>query len=255
MAVNRKGGRPRTHWADKARVTHWYLSVRKITGWSDYRLDTEFAMPDKVDGEKNSATRPRVFEKIRKNSVVPSKGSHWRKPIDLVALVAQRDGLQHTRAAYESEFWDLMKEPPSLKETHARLQRLMTTLGLIRIEPFKLKTAFGVTKDMNDASCFIFGLERSLNGMGWLDRLSLLALLTREADLAGNTEITKLTRSFFDEHADLFFNNFFPKNVGGHYYESALMGYCFGDRTVTSSEMGLRRRIETESWKPIMRMR
>jgi len=64
-------------------------------------------------------------------------------------------------------------------------------------------------------SCFIFGLERSLNGMGWLDRLSLLALLTREADLAGNTEITKLTRSFFDEHADLFFNNFFPPNVAG----------------------------------------
>lgn len=254
MAVNGKGGRPRTHWSDKARVTYWYLSIRKITGWSDYRLDTEFAMPEKVKGEKSSATRPRVFEKIRKTSSVPSRGSHWRKPIDLVAHVAQRAGLEHTRVAYESEFWDLMKAPPSLKETHARLQRLMNALGLTRIDPFKLKTSFELTKDMSDASCFIFGLERSLNGMGWLDRLSLLALLTREADLAGNTEITKLTRSFFDEHADLFFSNFFPPHVAGHYYESALMGYCFGDRTVISSEMGLRQRIETESWKPIMRM-
>lgn len=255
MAIKGKGGRPRTHWADKARVTYWYLSIRKITGWSDYRLDTEFAMPEKVRGEKNSATRPRVFEKIRKNSVVPSRGIHWRKPIDLVALVAQRDGLHQTRAAYESEFWDLLKAPPSLRETHAQLQRLMTTLGLTRIGSSKLKISFEVTKDMSDASCFIFGLEQSLNGIGWLDRLSLLALLTREADLAGNTEITKLTRSFFDEHLDLFFNNFFPAKVSDHYYENALMSYCFADRKVTSSEMGLRGRLEIESWRPIMRIR
>lgn len=251
MAINGKGGRPRTHWADKARVTYWYLSVKKITGWSDYRLDTEFAM----GGEKSSATRPRIFEKIRKSSVVPSRGIHWREPLDLVEHVAQRDGLQHTQVAYESEFWDLMKAPPSLKETHARLQRLMTALGLIRIEPFKLKTAFEGTKDFNDASCYIFGLGQSLNGMGWLNRLSLLALLTREADLVGNTEIVKLTRSFYDENADLFFHNFFPTTVAGEYYERAVMDYCFADRKVTASEMGLRRRIETACLKPIIRMR
>ncbi|WP_421956034.1 hypothetical protein [Polaromonas sp.] len=255
MAIDGKGGRPRTHWADQARVTYWYARVREATGWSDYRLDSEFAMVAKAPGENRSTNRPRVFEKIRKSNVVPSRGLHWRKPIDLVALVAQRAGLQHTRVAYESEFWNLLKAPPSLRDTHAQLLRLMTSLGLTRIDPFKLKSALELAPDLSDASCFIRGLEQSLNGIGWLDRLSLLALLTREADLAGNTEITKLTRSFFDEHLDLFFNRFFPANVASHYYDSALSNYCFGDRNVAVSEMGLRRRLEAECGKSIMSIR
>lgn len=254
MAVTEKGGRPRTHWADKARVTYWYLCVRKLTGWSDYRLDTEFAMPQKTGDKKNSAARPRVFEKIRKNCVVPSRGSHWRKPIDLVAFIAARDGLHETLAIYESEFWSLMKAPPSLTGTHKQLQRLMATLGLTRVDPFEHKARYEITKDMGRDSCFIFGLEQSLNGVGWLDRLTLLALLTREADLSGNTEVTKLTRSYLDEHLDLFFNSFFPDDVSGYYYQSAVMGYCFGERKVSPSEMGLRGRVEVESWNPIMRI-
>ena len=238
-------GRPSRHWVDGLRARIWYEAVKRRTGLSDYELDSRFASyPDEYGVTKRPTD---VFARIRRLGNLPSRGSHPRASHDLVAGVNER--VQGSQAIYEAVFWDLLKNPPSLTNTHEQLQICLFEMHMQRV-PWsvaeRMFAAFAASK-VDERSGYSVCLKAALKPLGILDQMRLLALLTREADLSNNAQATELTRGFFDESLEGFLCGILGTEDGLDAYHLAIEEYLFGSRSVMPAEIDLRERLQFDS--------
>jgi hypothetical protein len=103
-----KRGRPTKDPVERLRVKVWYLAVKARKGWSDYRLDQEFAW-DENQMPRRGADRLRVFECIRRRKTVPTPGDDGRRGCDLIARVNSHADFAGTAGIFHSSFWPLLK--------------------------------------------------------------------------------------------------------------------------------------------------
>jgi len=108
VAIRKRKGRPAKDPVERLRVTIWYLAVKARKGWSDYRLDQEFAW-EEGKTKRSGADRLRIFEGIRYRSTVPSSGNHYRRQFDLILRVDAHPDFSGTAAIFHSPFWTLLK--------------------------------------------------------------------------------------------------------------------------------------------------
>lgn len=250
--TKRKRGRPRKLWSEILRVKLWYLAVSRMSRATDYQLGMLFGFAPGV--VPNSADRPRLFENIRKDHKIPGRGSHWRKSEDLVALVAKHPGLESTILLYESDIWHVLEEvPTTLSLANKTIHAFFTKHQLQRlgwVEATQASTNNDL--DMDERSCFSHCLKISLGKLYVLDRLTGLILLTRQADMSGNLEMTEILRSHLDESLDLFFSEQFEWQEAVNYYQLVLENVCFGARGGGAGEMDLRASYESITRNPIL---
>jgi hypothetical protein len=249
----KKRGRPPTHWSDRLRVRLWYWEVRALTGLPDYELDMRFGFPDGV--ERLSAERPRIFEGIRTRGTVPARGAHWRSSRDLIECVASAPGLEYTKTLYESEFWGLVKSPPrSLHEINPRVDAFLRLHQLRRVPILEVLAALEQQgrNNLDHRSCFNLCLSISLKDLDYLERLTGLILLYRQADLAGNLEVIELLRSYLDEALDFFLARRLEAAQAMDYYALLVEELMFGARGVGKDELRIRAGVELNVHDPVL---
>lgn len=95
------------YYGVKAKAKILYKSEKEI---SDYKLDEIFGYD--LDGEMRLGNdRLKIFESIKKNLSVPSKGnSEKKRNFDLVDRVEKTDGYQGTEPLLRSPFWKLLED-------------------------------------------------------------------------------------------------------------------------------------------------
>lgn len=238
-------GRPRRHWVDVLRSQIWYRAVKISTGLSDYELDKRFAGYPGEDGVARPATD--VFARIRRLGLLPSRGAHPKSAHDLVAAVEKE--FPGSQAYYEAEFWELLKNPPSLTDTNQLLETCLAELDLKRVlwaEAQVILQGHG-NRLVDERSGYNLCLKAALTLLDSLDQLRLLALLSREADLANNSLATELARNFFDETLEVFLCQLLGTEDGLDAYHRAVEEYLFGNRSLMSTEVELRERLQFES--------
>lgn len=244
-------GRPPSHWSDHLRVKLWYLAVSNLSGVSDYELDMRFGF--ELGEKPDSAVRPRLFENIRKNNTIPSRGKHWRRPQDIVARVGGYPGLELTLPLYESDFWGVIKEmPPTLFLLNQRVEGFLAKHQLCRLHWEDAIAIIVGSENIDERSCFSRCLKIAFEQLDDLDRLTGLVLLNRQADISGNLEMTEILRSNLDVSLDLFFSARFDWHEAMHYYQLVLENACFGARGLGVGEMNLRSAGETMTRKPVL---
>lgn len=107
---------------------------------------------------------------------------------------------------------------------------------------------------IDERSGFSKCLKISFGKIPVLDRLTGLALLSRQADLSGNLEMTEILRSHLDESLELFFSARFEWQEAMSYYQLALEEVCYGARGGELGEMDLRASGESITRNPVLPM-
>ncbi|MDK9725547.1 MAG: hypothetical protein OEL88_11740 [Sterolibacteriaceae bacterium MAG5] len=193
-------GRPKADAVDRLRARVWYLAVKARDGWSDYRLDLEFAR-NTDDPVPTGPARIRAFEGIRRNGTVPSAGSHRRRSFDLVERVEGHPLFKGTADYFRSPFWDLLKSGPiGISDIQPFVQRLMASCGICRpslvvhhlfaARKLEQELALPNTSRSEVAAIYDAQLARLITSLPLhLDVLAMLGGLFREAYLVGALEI------------------------------------------------------------------
>ena len=228
MKGRRRGRQPK-HWAEKARILTWYFEVRRRCGWSDYRLDLEFAWTKEGMASRETDYRPRMFESMRVHARLPSsKDRRWRNMDELLEAVDQHELFHGTKALYKAEIWDLFQERDLAKMTILnRVRRLLEAHGLRQVDVFTLPTEnqVQITK-MGHESFYNRCLHASLNELDQLNQLALVWLLHAENEAVHNWPIRAVLQSHADELLDNFFDQFLPDDKFEFYGDAirALLG-------------------------------
>lgn len=203
---NPKLGRPKADPVDRLKTKVWYLAVKARGGWSDYRLDLEFAR-NVSDPPLPGPSRIRAFEEIRRNGTVPSPGTHRRRGFNLVKRVESHPSFKGTAAYFSSPFWDLLKfRQMGVPEAHAFSNRLMKSCNIYRpsgkandLMRYWFTFASGTSKPIPSSLDYYEAALNQLIATRPLD-LEILALvggLFREAYLVTALDIaTVLSRQF-----------------------------------------------------------
>lgn len=213
--MEKKRGGQRKHWAEEARVLAWYHEIKRRCGWSDYKLDNEFAWTEEGKAFSSSADRPRTFECIRKVARKPAgQDKRWRSMIDLVAAIEQHPLFKGTRALYDAELWTLLQEStvtPQLLQS--RINRLMRANGLVRVSFEMLSAKPGeLLGKFSRASIFDRCLRLSLRSMDRLSQIELVWLVYQQSEPAQNWEFREKVEFIADKLLDSFFRNYFPEH-------------------------------------------
>lgn len=179
----------------------WYASIRRTfpkETTRDYELDSRFA----GNAARSSADRVKIFEKISRGAV-PNLTPSGPTGIDVVAEVDRV--LPGTGELLTSEFWELVKRPPGVRETRRRLEAFLQRKQFHRMNVLDFAGRYYAAQSMDLRSYRCRAIELSLSVLGSrLDKLTFLALLVREADFGGNLDVLDLARSFFDERLEYF---------------------------------------------------
>ncbi|MFZ6780420.1 hypothetical protein ACO0LD_26620 [Undibacterium sp. Ji83W] len=201
-------GSPKKDLVERLRVTLWYLDVKQRRGWSDYRLDQEFAWVTDRD-LRSGSDRLRVFETVRRRRVVPSSGDRLKRSFDLISRVDSHADFAGTEELFNSPFWSLLKgDPMDLPEAKEFVSHLLPKHKLHRPsnELFIIINliAAGVLNEHRDsapitaAQLYEVSLTQATAGLSKnLDFLALLGGLFREAYLVCALEVSVVLKRLF----------------------------------------------------------
>lgn len=206
-------GRPRRTQVEGLRARLWYYAVKSRTSLSDYQLDLLFL--EKLGRRpKDPQMRSRIFETVRLQGSLPSRGNHPKRDFDLIQLVEEEAAFTGTAAVFYSPYWQLLtRKDLDIAVYHEIAQEAMNRLGLAR-------TDFDGEKYMqeywrgkheankpaairyNDCMYDLYGtlLRGALKAsQPTLDGLVLLGALFREAYLACALEIAIQIKNLYCE--------------------------------------------------------
>ena len=210
--------------AEDARVWVWYLEIKNICGWTDYRLNYEFSWTSKGLTARSSTKRSRVFDWIRKEARKPQgRDARWYKMDDLVAVVDQHPLFYGTQAMYSSMFWDILQQQAfTLDAVQLRLDQLLKKNGLIRVNPkhsveiTKLITKYG--REQVYDRCLLMSLKEMDN----LSGMALTWLLYLQTEPAQNRSIRAVVESIAERQLEKFFYHYFPLSEHHFYYTNSI---------------------------------
>lgn len=233
-------GRPKKSLVDELRVKLWYQYIRHKSGWTDYRLDMEFGQAD-TGCKSGGAGRVRVFDVIRKRGTLPSRGSHHRRPFDLVERVDNHPQLYGSRAIIDSLFWELLHlAPRDLDATSSFAIKCLDRLGLTRITDddallwlwltdFQKRNSDQPSLKKGGAGAFETTLQRATASLPTdLDLIALYGALYREACISFNLENAEISGILFRLSVEAFFDAPWTKGVTGQLIDIAITRVLHG---------------------------
>ena len=207
----KKRGGQRKHWAELARAWAWYNDVQRRSGWTDYRLDYEFAWRQEFQSEKSNDHRPRTFEWLRKKGRKPAgRDQRWRNMKELVEAVEQYPGLSGTQALYETFLWDLMQNTtPRPDEVQRLIDDLLQKWSLVQLPRDRvLDRERPLPTEFDEASLYDRCLTLALRRMDRHSGISLIWLLYLQTEPAHNWRFREILESRADEMLDHFFGDY-----------------------------------------------
>ncbi len=226
--MKRARGGQKKHWAEQARVQCWYGEVKRRCDWSDYLLDKKFAWTEPDGDDRESATRPRTFEWIRKKSRVPrGLDPRWRSMADLVVAVEKNVQLAGTQEFYDAIFWDLLQDTtPSPETVQHQIDKLLATNGLVRVpaERVSAKDSHSLAS-YDEPELFDRCLRLSLHRMNQLSQIALAWLLYIQTEPPHNARFRVAVEAIVDQLLDHFFEDHFP-DLHLDYYPEAIGTLC-----------------------------
>ncbi len=207
-SAGKQRGRPAKTEVELLRVKVWYLAV-KARGWTDYRLDLEFAWENDKN-ERKGADRLRVFETIGRRLNSPSAGRHPKRQFDLISRVDAHPEFAGTADIYFSPFWRLMQaDDMGLDDAHAFVVEQLERCNALRPSKnmdFLIWHADSGTPNVRakdifpDGKLYQIALKQIVQELPLgLDVLALLGGLFREAYLVCELEIAMAIKSLFLE--------------------------------------------------------
>lgn len=195
--MTRRGrGRPPRDPVDELRARIWYWHVRERCNLSDYALSRRFAS-NGADG-----TAPKAFERIRREGVVPSDGSHRQRSFGLIARVDEDPEFRGTRESYDSPYWELARNPAmDLEDVRLVIARTLALLGLARPNTLMWRRMSDELPLPKPTRAYKDGIKRivmrrHLNGLALLAALFRESLLLVELHYAVLLEKALQTASF-----------------------------------------------------------
>jgi len=228
--TERKRGRPGRHWADKLRVEMWYQEVKQQSGWSDYRLNAEFAWTEhgkKVvqqshlsENEIDTTHRPRIFEWLRKTGKKPAgRDPRWRDMEQIVnAVDIAFNGTEHL---YCTKLWDFLQveriSPASIK---TEVEELLKESSLVRLDHIHSSVLDELVDKYGFTPVFDRCLRLSLRSMSQLSAIELvwyLYLLAEPVD-----EIRKVIEKIADKKLEKFFAIYYPDTKALQYSQDSI---------------------------------
>ncbi len=219
----RPRGGQRKHWAEDARVRAWYLEIKRRSGWTDYRLDYEFAWTDEGRESRTTDHRPRMFEWMRKSARKPmGLDKRWRNMTELVVAVEQHPLFKGTQAIYEAEIWHLLQETvPTIETVQERVDRLLQANRLARIPTARLSpNVNALLNRFGNEPLFGRCLRLSLLEMDRFSKVALVWLLYLQTEPAHNWPIRAALESLADRLLDDFFATLFPREHLDYYTDA-----------------------------------
>lgn len=206
LTTTKKRGRPPGGETDRFRALTWYYAVKDRGNWSDYRLSKEFGSDD-----GSTADRQRIFENIRKDARMPATGTYQQRTLDIIERVERHPDFHGTAPIFHSQYWELLKNPPSdITTAQVFVRDTLIELGLVRLEGKLAKLWDDQVNQLGDAAAGYFDvdpLQRYLSCLSIvieaqpdpLKRLTLLGSLYREALLVGHKAIYLQISRLFSE--------------------------------------------------------
>lgn len=196
-------GRPSADPVDRIKAKIWYLAVKARGGWTDYKLDIEFARrPD--EPRRAGPDRIRAFEAIRNIGTVPSPGTHRRRNYDLVENVDAHPDFTGTADIFRSSFWNLLKaNEMGIPEAQAFTSECMARCKVFRPSG-KLHVVINSTwphtniPHITNQHIYQAGVENIISSLPVnMDTLALVGGLFREAYLLCALEVAGVLKSKF----------------------------------------------------------
>lgn len=201
----KRKGRKIADPVDRLRARVWYWAVKARDGWTDYKLDIEFARNPNEE-RPNGIHRCRAFEAIRRHGIVPSPGTHPRRSYDLVAQVNEHPNFAGTAEYFHSNFWRLLKmRAMDLPAAHAFVTECMQATqihrpsgeldAILKVELYRLRRDASSIKavDLYHACLKVVVSRLPLD----LNLLALVGALFREAYLACALDIAVVLKAEF----------------------------------------------------------
>jgi len=196
-------GRPPADPVDRFRAKVWYLAVKARGGWTDYKLDVEFArLPD--EPRRTGSDRIRAFEAIRSTGTVPSPGTHRRRDYDLVENVDAHPDFAGTANIFRSSFWNLLKaRAMGIPEAQAFISECMARSKVFRPSGklyVVISSAWPHTNNpqVKAHHTYLAGISNIVSRLPLdLDTLALVGGLFREAYLVCALEIAEVLKGEF----------------------------------------------------------
>jgi hypothetical protein len=211
--MQRKRGGQVKHWAEQARVQSWYIEVKRRCNLNDSQLDNEFAWRDEFKGTGTFDTRPRTFERIRRNCRKPQgRDVRWRGMNELVVAVDANQEFRGTRALYDALIWDLLQDrAPKPNAIQMQIDHILTANRLVRVPADTISIAHnGVLCEFNLPSLFDRCLHVSLNRLDRFTKIALTWLLYVQLEPPHNAGIRALVEERIDKLLDHFFEDYLP---------------------------------------------
>ena len=146
---------------------------------------------------------------------------------------------------YEDPIWETLEDPPqTLIEVNQAINDFFIRNHIVRLFPEQVAD-FALKLNIRDQiSLYKLSLNDLLGRLNCWARLHLLGLLCREADMAGNTEITELTRSLFDHHVQRVLFSELRSDDADNYYSVFINDFLFSKRQSDVSEGAFREGLE-----------
>lgn len=151
-----------------------------------------------------------------------------------------------------SDFWAMLKHPPGVREVTTKLNVFLAAHGLERIDSETFGQRFPQLGKIDERSRHCTSLSWSVQALpSSLTRLTLLALVEREADFGGTIEVVELARSFLDEHLERFLWNQ-SVDIDEGFYERMLSQLLHGGKSVNEGSHYAVAQAESRSSKLIV---
>jgi len=215
-------GRKKKHWAELARSWIWYFEVKKRCGWTDYKLDVEFAWKQDARDGKPNEDRPRTFECLRRSAQNPTSSYDRRGMAELVCAVEKNPLFQGTQVMYEADFWNLAQgislHPDNVDAT---ICRLLDANDLVRADACFETKIVHVMDEYGLPVIYDRCLRLSLNRIDNFSQISLLWGSYLLSEPSSNWKIRDVIKIIADQWFDNFFAKYLPEKHG-HFYPDAL---------------------------------
>lgn len=208
----------------------WYQEVKRQSGWSDYRLNAEFAWTEygknliqqsQLSGNEIDTThRPRIFEWLRKTGKKPAgRDIKWRNMEQIVEAVDfYFNGTKHL---YYTKLWDFLQveriSPASIK---TEVEELLKESNLVRFNHIHSSVLDELVDKYGFTPVFDRCLRLSLRCMSQLSAIELvwyLYLLAESVD-----EIRKAIEKIADTRLEAFFSIYYPETKALQYSQDSI---------------------------------
>jgi hypothetical protein len=223
--MKKSRGGQRKHWGEEARVWVWYQDIKRRSGWSDYKLDYEFAWSEAGQAVRDETDhRPRTFEWIRKEARKPKgRDWRWRGMEDLVSAVDRNPLFTGSATLYHSDLWGLVQRLAiDIDYVNGRMTSLLEQYSLERIDPRRHLHLANIITKHGDESVFDRCLHLSLRQMDYVSGIVLVWLLHLQAEPPANWRFRSMLADHADSMLDQFFRLYFPLDLHLTYYTDAI---------------------------------